>query len=75
MVRAKFYVQSVATFGDGGGARVVLLPVYSTDPEHENKKFWNATPSGTIDMSINNPDAVAEFVEGQEYYVDFSPAE
>ena len=72
MVRAKFYAYSITHF-TGGGARVELLPVFSTDPADENKKFWDATPTGKIEMHIKG-EAAQSFVVGQEYYVDFSPA-
>jgi len=45
--------------------------VASNSPE--NQKFWNATPSGKIEISIVNPEAVKEFDLGKEYYVDFIP--
>ncbi|HQT97979.1 MAG TPA: hypothetical protein PK416_08895 [Thermodesulfobacteriota bacterium] len=77
-VRAKFTVVKVQPFGteeypmDGGS--VILAPVYSEDPNHENKAFWDATPSGTIEMNINNPKAFGQFELGKEYYIDFTPA-
>lgn len=45
--------------------------VYSTNKDDENKKFWDATPSGKFE--------VATIVEmpweiGKEYYIDVSPA-
>lgn len=68
-VRAKFKVINKE------GNMVKMLPVYSEDPNHENKKFWDATPSGDITMYITNPAAVDQFEAGKEYYVDFTPAE
>ena len=53
---------------------VGLSPVYSIDPGSENKAFWDATPSGSIEMQINNPDGFATFELGKEYYVDFTSA-
>lgn len=75
-VRAKFYVTTLHPNHGGKGGRVELVPVYSSDPGHENKAFWDATPSGKIEMYINNPDAFQFFAErlGGEYYVDFTPA-
>lgn len=72
MVRAKFKVDSK---GPGESGLVVLNPVYSTDPNHENKSFWDATPNGKIEMWISNPNAFKQFELGKEYYVDFTPAE
>lgn len=71
MTRAKFICTKVTEFS-GGGGEVYLVPFYSTDPNHENKAFWDATPSGSIHLQINNPSGFAHFQEGKEYYVDFS---
>lgn len=55
---------------------VVLSPVYGNgDPNHENTKFWNASPSGEIKLGTINPDAWAAFELGAEMYVTFEPAE
>jgi hypothetical protein len=50
-------------------------PVYANgDPEHENSKFWRATPSGKLELGTINPEAWQNFEIGKEYYVDFTPA-
>ena len=78
-VRAKFYVTTLEPWfqqGKRGGGNVKLRPVYSQNPEHENKKFWDATPNGDITLGINNPDAFEFFYNlaiGHEFYVDFTP--
>ncbi len=41
----------------------------------ENKSFSLATPSGTIEMVIDNPDAQDFFKEGESYYVEFTKEE
>ncbi len=74
-IRAKFKVGMIARYAPGMGAHVKLTPVYSTDPEHENKKFWDATPNGNIELHIQNPIAVEAFELGAEYYVDFTKVE
>ncbi len=43
----------------------------STIPE--DQRFQVATPSGHIELQIDNPVAVAQFELWQDYYVDFSP--
>lgn len=78
-VRAKFKVQSIQDSTDQAGKvhgrRVTLTPVYSDDPAHENRSFWQATPIGSIDMWINNPAAFEQFEQGAEYYIDFTRAD
>lgn len=81
MTRAKFRCSSVV-FGtnpkDGENVKtseqVQLYPVYSSDPENPNHGWSEATPSGSIQMTITNPGAWGCFVQGQEYFVDFKPA-
>lgn len=51
-------------------------PVYgNNNPNHENSKFWAASPSGSITLGTINPEAWSQFELGKDYYVDFSPAE
>lgn len=69
-VRAKFNVSEITQYGNGGGRKVVLMPVIGNS--EENKEFWQHTPSGQIELHITNPDA--EFKLG-EYYIDFTPVE
>lgn len=55
---------------------VRLDPVYhNNDPEHENAKFWDASPSGKIELGMINPGVHEVFIIGKEYYVDFTLAE
>lgn len=80
MVRAKFKVEStqprdqVLPGGDvvHEGGTVTLRPVYSGSPE--NDQFYKLTPSGQIVLSTINVAAFEQFTEGQEFYVDFTPA-
>lgn len=51
-------------------------PVYGNgDPNHENTKFWQASPSGSLELGTVNADAVAQLKLGAEMYVDFTPAD
>ena len=54
---------------------IKMAPVYGNgDPNHENTKFWQASPSGSLELGTVNADAVKQFDIGKEYYVDFTPA-
>lgn len=54
---------------------VSMSPVYGNgDPEHENTKFWQASPSGSLELGCINLAAAEQFELGKEYYLDFSPA-
>ena len=78
-VRAKFKVMTVKK-QVGQGKEIVaeeieMMPVYSSDPESENAKWSKATPSGNIRLYISNPGAFDKFGPGEEFFVDFTPAE
>jgi hypothetical protein len=45
------------------------------DGSEENKSFSKYTPSASLSMQVDNPDAVGVFTPGRNYYVDFTPAE
>ena len=49
-------------------------PVFSSDSNHENKKFWDASPGGNLSLNCVNPNASAYFKIGAEYYLDFTEA-
>ena len=76
-VRAKFTVNSItrAKWGEQEVQTIKLSPVYGNgDPEHENTKFWQASPSGSIELGTVNEAAARQFELGKEYYIDFTPA-
>ena len=76
-VVAKFGVSEVARvhqYDNKIHERVRFFGVYSQDPEHENKKFWDATPIINFEMTISNPGAQGFFQPGKEYYVNFVEA-
>ena len=80
MIRAKFYCQSsvynkgfVGDPEDKGNEYVILAPVVCGS--EENKSFSKWTPSGRLELSITNQNVFGKFVEGQEYYLDITPAE
>ncbi|MGD9726393.1 MAG: hypothetical protein AB7L09_21600 [Nitrospira sp.] len=53
-----------------------FTPVYHKgDPAHENSKFWEASPSGKLELGTINEEAWSQFEMGKEYYLDFTPAE
>lgn len=86
-VRAKFTVNSITR---SMGSRknhatdkyepaemwtIKASPVYGHgDPNHENTKFWDASPGGSFELNCVNAEAVKQFDIGKEYYFDISPA-
>lgn len=79
-VRAKFFCESIYKSGYSNEGQPVVSnaitykfrAVYSNNPEHENKLFWDATPSASLEMTITNPGGQV-FELGHEYYLDFTP--
>jgi hypothetical protein len=71
MVRAKFKVDETAK--TVWNEKVILSPVMSGSVE--NEEFFKTTPSGKIEMSIKNPEAMKQFEVGKEFYVDFTPVQ
>ncbi len=54
---------------------IEMYPVYGNgDPNHENTKFWQASPSGKLELNCVNAEASAQFKVGREFYVDFTDA-
>lgn len=90
MVRAKFRVTSIErrmgshpiVNADGTSQwvpaemwTIEMSPVFGNkDPNHENTKFWSASPSGVIKLGTVNKLAVEGFDLEGEFYVDFTPA-
>jgi len=72
-VRAKFKVTKVA-HTEYGGKEVTLTPQYDTSIE-EDRRFAKATPSGTIQLYIDNPPAADQLALGKFFYVDFTEVE
>lgn len=62
------WVQSFAV-----NSKVNLTPVYTSDesdPHYEEIKSFNqSTPSGTLEMTINNGTAAEQIQPGEDYYV------
>ena len=72
-VRAKFLLSSITSYSYGG-KRLHFDAVYDTSTE-ENRRFSKVTPSGALEMTIDNEAAAEQFQLGKYYYTDFSPAE
>lgn len=76
MVRAKFKVTCVTSKELAPNyppqKSITLEPVYDSKIA-EDVSFSKATPSGRIEMQIDNPDAIAAMPVGTTFYVDFTP--
>ena len=76
-VRAKFKVTSIVETHlakDYSQKKIVLEPQYDSKVA-EDVSFCKATPSGRMEMVIDNPVAIERMPVGQVFYVDFTPAD
>ena len=77
-MRMKVSVGSVIEHkNDDGEVQNIQLGFHGVcDDSPENKLFWDATPSLSIDTNITNIGAVPEGIKrGDEFYVDFTPVQ
>lgn len=77
-VRAKFYVVEITRSKHWdrakGEVQTIKLQPVSGDDSPENKAFYEAMPTGSIQLATVNEEVGRQFQLGQEYYVDFTPA-
>ena len=74
--RCKFQCMSVMHRMHGvkiTGIEVELYPIYGNSPE--NKAFWDATPNGSLKLTLSKPEHVGLFETGKEYYLDITSIE
>ena len=81
MVRCKFRLDHVSE--DSQGTRdgkphttktLKFSAVADNDPNSENHKFWEYTPSGQLEFCCAKTAAVAGMTVGEDYYIDIIEA-
>lgn len=76
-MRAKLKITNVESCGENYEnltfSAVSKSDAYPEDGSDENNTFARWTPTAELKMTITNPDLIGKFVEGQEFYVDFTP--
>ena len=75
MVRGKFTLQSITHHSWSPTAQTFKFMAIHDTATEENKRFSKATPSGSLEMTVDNPPAQEFFEIGKAYYLDFSKAE
>ena len=78
-MRAKMHVTSV-TEGTGQETLKLSCVTSSTKPygpngENEDNSFARYTPCGEATYTVNNPELLGQFKQGDTFYVDFTPAD
>lgn len=74
IARCKFTVTDV-TLHAYGGRTVKLETAYDQPLSQEDRAFSNATPTGKMEVSIQNERVFDVFKPGQKVYVDVTPIE
>lgn len=87
-VRAKFKVTEItrqmgSTRSKDAEGKDIWVPVEMqtvkmspvSGGSEENKTFWDASPSGSLQLGVINQAAWRHFELDREYYLDFTPAD
>lgn len=73
-VTARFYVAEMTSRAKQANATIVLLPAYANGA---NAEWATATPSGRIELQVNNPAANEVFgewlAEGLDLHITMTP--
>jgi hypothetical protein len=71
-VRAKMQLTSITENSWGAGKSLKFTASYSPEVP-EDQRYAKATPSGSLEMLVDNPSALEQFKLGEFYYLDFAP--
>lgn len=76
MVRCKFRLNKKQELSTGTNGRLATLEFYAVTASgsEDNKKFFEATPSGQLVFQTVVAEAADRFEVGKEYYLDIIPA-
>ena len=82
MMRAKVQVNAVKRVVGADGnimwEELTANPVcgsFGANGESEDNTYARYTPSGSLSLTVNNPDLFGKFKPGQKFYLDFTLAE
>lgn len=74
MIRAKFMVVAITEHSWGGGGQKTVKLEARYDPAiPEDQRFYEATPTGSLEMLVNNPAALEMLQLGHSFYIDLTP--
>jgi hypothetical protein len=76
-VRAKFKVSEVIDkqLAPNYSQKTIVLTAQYDQKVAEDVSFQKATPTGRMELQIDNPVAIERMPIGKVFYVDFTPAE
>lgn len=71
--RCKFQVTQITETAGWNGKRIRLDARYDVHRKPEDASFAMATPSGTMEISVDNQAVIPMLELGREFYVDLIP--
>lgn len=74
-IRAKMVLSSITSHSWSKDSKTLKFTTQYDQSIPEDQRFQKATPSGFIEMQVDNPAALEQFELGKGYYVDFTPSE
>ncbi|HEX5404792.1 MAG TPA: hypothetical protein VFX16_21095 [Pseudonocardiaceae bacterium] len=69
-IRAKFRCTEETRYSYNPQARTLKFQAVSDDGVPEHQRFAKATPSGSLQINVDNP--AVQFEVGAHYYLDFT---
>jgi hypothetical protein len=73
-IRAKFRLMSETKNAYNAEQRLLVFQsMYDPDLVAEDRSYAKATPSGKLEITVDNPNATFEL--GKDYYLDFTPVD
>jgi hypothetical protein len=73
-VRAKFRLTSIQQHANMAGKTYRFQPQYDTSIP-EDQRYSKYTPSGELQLYVDNPAVEEQWPIGSDFYLDFTPAE
>lgn len=77
-MRAKFILNTIAKVGDQEQlifSAVSKSGAYPADGLDEDNTYAKFSPSGSLSLTVANPNLIGKFEVGQKFYLDFTPCE
>jgi hypothetical protein len=74
VTRAKFCLTEIKQSSSNPAARTLVFEPRYTNTVEEDKRFSKYTPSGKLEMMVDNGTVINRFILGKAYYLDFTEA-
>lgn len=72
MTKCKFRVVAVTDMGENSPKKIELAAQYDTSIPEE-MRFFSTSPTGKIEIHVNNPAVISAMQVGRSFYAEFTP--